>query len=135
MISVSQPCLHISNFSDIPIRVATGQILGCTRNPQNWLDRKAALSGSAMTQALTHANFIQQLSESLPLQEGMYAIWSKTETSSKAQRNTTKKDDLLAEAPIEGSPKTSLSPEDDVESAKLLKAVNISTDLSTDQRG
>ena len=134
MISAKQPRLHVSNFSDIPVTIAAGQVLGRARNPRNWLDRKSALSESAMTQALTHANFIRQLSESLPLQKGSYAIRSETEISSKAQRNATEKDDPLAEDPVEGGPKTSLSPDDDVEGFKLLEAVDISPDLSTDQR-
>lgn len=44
------------------------------------------------------------------------------------------KDDPLAENPVEGGPKTSLSPEDDIEASKLLEAVDISPDLSGDQR-
>ena len=64
----------------------------------------------------------------------MNTIWSETEISSKAQRNTTEKDNQFTETPVEGGPKTSLSPEDDIESAQLLKAVDISPDLSSDQK-
>ena len=40
----------------------------------------------------------------------------------------------MAEELVEGGPKTSLSPKDDVEASRLLEAIDISPDLSTDQR-
>lgn len=69
MISGEQPYLHVSNFSNLPVTVASGQILGHARNPRNWLDRRASLSESGMVQASAHANLIRQLSESLPLRD------------------------------------------------------------------
>ena len=50
--------------------------------------------------------------------------------TSKAQRNASGKDDPLVENPIEGGPKTSLTPEDEVESSKLSETVDISPDLN-----
>jgi len=38
MISTDQPYLHVSNFSSLPVTIVTGQVLGHTRNPRNWLD-------------------------------------------------------------------------------------------------
>jgi len=139
MISVDQPYLHVSNFSDRPITVAAGQILGTARNPCNWLDQGNKVSENTTNQRRAHANLIHQLSESLPLRDssGMIAsnvIQSRTEISSKAQRNASEKDDPLAEDLIEGGPKTYSTPEDEVRSSKLAEAVDISPDLTEDQR-
>ena len=135
MISTDHPYLHVSNFSSLPVTVATGQVLGHARNPRNWLDRRTTLSETTLAQAVTHANFIRHLSESLPLTKNLsMSIRSETEITSKAQRNATEKDDPLAEDPVEGGPKTSLCPEDDVNSSRLLETVDISPDLSAEQR-
>ena len=66
MISTDQPYLHVSNFSNAPITIVAGQVLGIARNPRNWLDQKAALLETDKIQMETHASLVQQLSESLP---------------------------------------------------------------------
>ena len=135
MISTDKPCLHVSNFSNLPVTVATGQVLGHARNPQNWLDHQTSLSEATLAQATTHDNLIQQLSESLPLSNNSsMSIQSETKITSKVQRNAMEEDDPLAENPIEGGPKTSLCTEDDVDSSRLLEAVDISPDLTAQQR-
>lgn len=139
MITREHPYLHVSNCSNIPVVITAGQVLGHARNPRNWLDRRTTLSEGAMDQVTAHANFIQQLSKSLSLQGSPSAtvsnlIRSKTDITSKAQRNATEEDDPLAEELVEGGPKTSLSLEDEVKSSKLLETVDISPDLSMDQR-
>lgn len=139
MISSKQPRLHVSNFSSKPVTVAAGQVLGTARNPRNWLDQEDTMSESASTQRMTHAMLIRQLSESLPSRNvplgiASNVIQSQTQITSKAQRNASKEDDPLAENPIEGGPKTSLMPEDEVESSKLSETVDISPDLTEDQK-
>lgn len=62
------------------------------------------------------------------------AIRSQTEITSKAQRNATEADDPLAENPVEGGPKTSSTPDDEVDRSKLIQTVDLSPDLSKDQR-
>jgi hypothetical protein len=57
-----------------------------------------------------------------------------TEISSKAQRNATEADDPLAEEPIEGGPKTSEVPEESIPGSQLLTEVDISPDLTIEQR-
>ena len=58
MISVERPYLHVSNFSNMPVTVAEGQVLGIARNPCNWLDQKNMLSKEFMIQMETHADLI-----------------------------------------------------------------------------
>jgi len=139
MISANQPYLHISNFSNTPITIAARQVLGIARNPCNWLDQKNALSETDIIQIETHANLIQQLSESPPPRSNPVIavsdiIRSQTEVTSKAQRNAMEKDDPLAEEPIEGGPKTASTPEDDIESSKLIEAIDILPNLTENQK-
>jgi len=61
-------------------------------------------------------------------------IQSQTKITSKAQRNASEEDNPLAEDPVEGGPKTSSTPEDEVESSKLSETVDISPDLTEDQK-
>ena len=139
MISADQPYLHVSNFSNTPITVAAGEVLGIARNPRNWLDRKDVLSEDNSILIETHANLIRRLSKSLPPRNTsvvpeVNVIRSQTEVTSKVQRNATEKDDPLAEEPVEGGPKIFSVPEDDVENSRLLEAVDISPDLTENQR-
>lgn len=59
---------------------------------------------------------------------------SETKITSKAHRNATDNDDPLAEEPIEGGPKTSEAPSDNISSDQLLLELDISPDISSDQR-
>ncbi|KDR68033.1 hypothetical protein GALMADRAFT_23457, partial [Galerina marginata CBS 339.88] len=60
-------------------------------------------------------------------------IRAETEITSKAQRNATEEDDPAATEPIEGGPKTSEVPPDDIPRNKLLSEVDISSALTKDQ--
>jgi len=62
------------------------------------------------------------------------AIRSESELSLKAHRNATESDDPLAEEPLEGGPKTSEAPPEDIPSERLLQEVDISPSLTADQR-
>jgi hypothetical protein len=57
-----------------------------------------------------------------------------TNISSKAQRNVTEPNDPLAEEPIEGGPKTAKAPPENISSARLLEEIDISPDITSDQR-
>ncbi|KAJ7674205.1 hypothetical protein B0H17DRAFT_1140747 [Mycena rosella] len=61
------------------------------------------------------------------------AVRAETNISSKAQRNATEAEDPLAEEPIEGGPKTSEGPGDNISSTEFIEQIDISLDLSEEQ--
>ncbi|KAF9004148.1 hypothetical protein BDZ89DRAFT_967182 [Hymenopellis radicata] len=138
LIQRDNPFLHVSNFSDQSITIATGQVLARAHNPQNWLDRP---SNDPETRAKQDqfAALVRDVvarrkeSESGPDSRSRL-IQSHSDVTSKAQRNATEPDDPSASEPIEGGPKTSESPPEPTSSAAFTSSVHISPDLTDEQR-
>ncbi|KAI5885662.1 uncharacterized protein SCHCODRAFT_02519701, partial [Schizophyllum commune H4-8] len=130
------PFLQVSNFSSKPVTIAHGEVLGTCRNPRNWLDSSSKMSAGARAKIEAHSSFLRHLDATscLPPPADVHAIRSESNISSKAQRNATEPDDPAATDPVEGGPKTSLPPEDFVDSARLLDELDISPDVNSDQR-
>jgi hypothetical protein len=135
-ISKDNSALHISNFSDFPVIISEGQVLGTAHNPRNWLDKASKMSPARRARAEAHANFIRQLVEIQSPTEAadVNVIRSESNISSKAHRNATGEDDPASEEPVEGGPKTAESPPESVESSKLLSELDFSKDLTPEQR-
>ncbi|PBK82565.1 hypothetical protein ARMGADRAFT_887506, partial [Armillaria gallica] len=131
LISEDNVFLHVSNFSDAPVVISKGQKLGIAHNPRNWLDR---YEGREDTESKhSHALLIKELIKA-GSNTASRMIRSTSEITSKAQRNACDPDDPAASEPIEGGPKTADSPPDALPSSEILDALDISPNLTQDQR-
>lgn len=142
-INAAVPTLHVSNFSTEPVVIPVGQVLGQGRNPSSWLDKRERLSNPDRAKITAYGNMIRQLinnqeqrdvpKEQCPTPE-TFTTRSESEIVSKAHLNATGEDDPLAEEPLEGGPKTAEPPGEEVPSSRLLEEIDISPDLSAEQR-
>ncbi|KAJ7336115.1 hypothetical protein DFH08DRAFT_965018 [Mycena albidolilacea] len=107
-IAKDNSALHVANFSDFPVIISEGQVLGTAHNPRTWLDKASKMSKPRREQAEAHAKFIRQLVEvhSTTESPSSNTVRSESKVSSKAHRNATGEDDPDAEDPVEGGPKT-----------------------------
>nr|GAT59874.1 TY3B-TY3B protein [Mycena chlorophos] len=154
LISRENPVLHVANFSDKPVVIGRGQVLGRSRSPRAWLDRWEKYSAEQQQGIYTHANLLRSMVEER-LQEDerrkqaempitsesdsshgaiTSAFRSTTTISSKAHRNASEPDDPLAQEPLEGGPKTAEPPADTVPTERLLKEVDFSPHITVEQR-
>ncbi len=115
LISSEQPFLQIANFSDSPIRIFPGQVLGIAHNPKNWLDKETDQQEFKEAQ-LAHANFIKTIGDSML-----------------KPKNYTGPDEPNSDS-VEGGPKTAETPDEPCESSRLLEAINLSPDLTAEQQ-
>ena len=130
LIDVTDPFLHISNFTDEPFVISEGQQLGQVRNPKNWLDREQEGNGEGKEAREAHASFIRNL---VSTWENLTVI-TNAEITSKAQRNATEENCPEAQEPINGGPKTLEVPPESVPRHRLLQEVDISSALKIEQR-
>lgn len=136
LISRSKPFLHVANFTLTPIIVSEGQLMGTSRNPDTWLDKKRNFNSQQYSAIERHSHLIRTLAETRlnsQIPETL-TVTSVSEISSKAQRNATEADDPAAQDPLEGGPKTSETAPDPTPSSQLLNEINISKDLTPTQR-
>ncbi|PBK84571.1 hypothetical protein ARMGADRAFT_1048242 [Armillaria gallica] len=136
LISKDEAFLHTSNFSDSPVVISKGDIVGKAHNPWNWLDRWQDNSSSK----LRHAYLIQELAKaqspkSDPMGTSGQMIQSKSDVTSKAQQNTSEPDDPASSEPIKGGPKAADSPPEATSSSEILNSLDISPHLTTEQKG
>ena len=124
LLDTAAPFLHVSNFSSTPVVVPEGQLLGRTYNPKSWLDRHHQVPESQVTKQVNLIHSLVQVN----------TVRSRTEITSKAQRNAAGLAEDPGEEPIEGGPKTAEVAVDEVSSAQLLSEVHISPDLTEAQR-
>ncbi|THU75806.1 hypothetical protein K435DRAFT_623286, partial [Dendrothele bispora CBS 962.96] len=129
LISQDKPILHVSNFSKRPVIIAEGTVLGKSHDPRTWLDKAHRFSAVDHSRINAHAQLVHKLAQS-----SSFTIRSKSEISSKAQRNASGEDDISSTPPLEGGPKTAEVTLDHVPAERLIQEVDISSDLSTEQR-
>nr|GAT46647.1 predicted protein [Mycena chlorophos] len=160
LISSEKPILHVANFSDKPVVIAPGQLLGRAHDPRKWLDRFGKYSAVQRSKIHAHAALLRTLvNDSVTstsevgvgreetVTRGSWdpiiltrvtgsasSVRSTTTITSKAQHNATGKDDPLAEEPVEGGPKTAEPPSESTASDKLLSEIDISPHVSPEQR-
>jgi len=146
LISWMSPFVCIDNFTNSPVRVSAGQSLGWSHNPNNWLDCHGSMANADYAKLVAHAALLRSLTETQSVPHNITfsqdqvssaettAVHSHTNIESKAQQNATEPDDLLATEPVEGGLKTVELPEDPVELSKVLEVLDLSPDLSADQK-
>lgn len=108
--------LPISNFSSRPVVIRKGQALAIKRKPGEWLDEKDKVSNSTYAEYETHALAIKALVESFGHTPDLTIPHNP------------------GDEPIEGGPKTSEAPPDEVREEDWLKKVDISKGLTDEQR-
>ncbi|THU87291.1 hypothetical protein K435DRAFT_617751, partial [Dendrothele bispora CBS 962.96] len=134
LITRGQPRLHVSNFSQMPVVVNVGEVLGRAHDPNTWLDKSTHMSQEELARAKGYASFIKELSKTDRMTRFSAPIRSETKITSKAQQNATGEDDPSAEDPLEGGPKGAEVLADSVSSDRLLQEISLSPDLTKDQR-
>jgi len=146
LISWMSPFIRIDNFTNSPVRVSAGQSLGRSHNPNNWLDCCGSVADANYAKLVAHAALLRSLTETQSVPHNitfsqdqvssaeMTAVRSHTNIESKAQQNATELDNPLATEPVDGGLKTVELPEDPVESSKVLEVLDLSLDLSADQK-
>ncbi|KAF8918591.1 hypothetical protein CPB85DRAFT_1180022, partial [Mucidula mucida] len=140
LIQRDNPFLHVSNFSDQRVVISAGEVLAKSFNPRNWLNRRPR-NEETRRQQERHALFLRQVIEQKRVTEigprsetRSHVIQSTSDVTSKAQRNATEPNDPASVGPIKGGPKTADTPPEPTPSNDFSTAVNLSPNLSVDQR-
>ena len=152
LVSSGEPFLRIDNFTSRSAQISTGQPLGYSHNPNNWLDRRRVSDESNYRKIEAHASLLRSLFDSRAMSERSNSllvarsassdevlaesvtVQSQSDVQSKAQRNATDPDDPAASEPVEGGPKTAELPEEPVSASEVSKVLDLSPDLTADQR-
>ena len=114
LITKTDPFLHISNFSDRPIRLSKGELLGLAHDPRLWLNKYSADDSQESERLIQHAMAISSVISEV----------RKTHNS-----------ETVGEEPVEGGPKTGETPDPTpIPKEELLTAVDIAEHLNQDQR-
>lgn len=61
LISKDRLKLHVANFSDRPVTIQVGEILGIGHNPNSWLDRMEHYTPTQRHKIAAHATFVKNL--------------------------------------------------------------------------
>ena len=146
LISQLNPFVRVDNFTDNPVKVPAGQLLGRSHNPNNWLVRCSGVADADYAKLVAHAALLRTLAEVQSFSHDIVssqdqvnpikiaAVRSHMSVQSKAQWNATEPDNPLATEPVEGGPKMAELPEDPVETGRILEVLDLSPDLTTEQR-
>ncbi|THH19755.1 hypothetical protein EUX98_g8715 [Antrodiella citrinella] len=140
LITKLHPYLHISNFSDSTLTLEKGQAVGMARDPSTWLDHQSRFSKERYGHITAHAQLIKQLANpsfpaSTPVSSDIKTTRSETSILNTAGLHASElEDDLDADEPLEGGPKTSEGPPEDTPTADFLRTVDVSEELTGDRR-
>ncbi|KAK0234776.1 hypothetical protein EDD85DRAFT_792777 [Armillaria nabsnona] len=135
LINSSNPFLHISNFSNTPVVILKGQILGHAHNLKNWLDRLKE-GNTILRETEAYACFVKSLVGSHGTSDGegvAQVIQSEAQITSKAQWNATEVNDLVAQPLVEGGLKSAETPPEPIIVEWLLNELDLSPDITEDQ--
>ncbi|KAJ3007678.1 hypothetical protein NUW54_g3453 [Trametes sanguinea] len=133
LVCKQRPMLHVSNFSDEPVRIEKGDVVGYARNPELWLDEAGIYSHEEQERILAHASLIRMLARDRSLKQTCTAH-AETPDLLRSSNSETVEEDPLAEEPVEGGPKTSEVAPDITTSESLSAAVDISKELTSEQQ-
>lgn len=113
LIDKDNPQIPISNFSVDPITICQGQVLGVAHNPGTWLDKpqrfheRELRNFEAQVQVLQSIATMNDTKRDQPLMNSnTQAIKSHTNLAVNPALGLGVPEDVLAEPPIEGGPKT-----------------------------
>lgn len=130
LISKDQPVLHVANFSANAVTLQVGQVLGTGHNPNSWLDRLSGKLPEKQKQMYAYANLVRRFAN-----DRLSSTVSSSAPDLLSRRNyANEEEDPLAEPPLKGGPKIFDTPDNPVESARLLEELDINEELSVDKR-
>jgi len=69
LVSSGEPFLQIDNFTSRLAQISTGQPLGYSHNPNNWLDRRRVLDVSNYRKIEAHTSLLRSLFDSRAMSE------------------------------------------------------------------
>lgn len=124
IIHSSYPEVFISNFSSTPITISLGQVIGLSKDPNNYLDKEKDYSDDEIGKLKKHAKLITTLNES-------ESLLSHARVESIEQIGLKPNDLGKGDISIEGGPKTSETPPNEDEE---LLDIDICKDLSKEQQ-
>ena len=129
--------MYISNFSQKPVSIATGQVISQGHDPSTWLDTEDQFTREQRGGIHAHANLLRSIVNSgeTSIDKNPFARTAQSEVKViyDASRRDYSTEELLAEAPVEGGPKTAEMPEESVSMTQLLAEVDISPSLTSTQ--
>ncbi|KAI0363079.1 hypothetical protein BV20DRAFT_929415, partial [Pilatotrama ljubarskyi] len=134
LICQERPFLHISNISNEPGHIQKGDVVGIAHKPTAWLDCRGQYSSEQNAHIVAHASLLKSLAEDCAT-SGTHSSTTRAIVPSVQLREITEDvEDPLAEDPVEGGPKTSEVPPDDTPAQALRSVIDISQELTADQR-
>ena len=118
LIQAGDPFLQIANFTDQPVTIQKGRLLGWAQNPDGWLDSSTIRTPEEVELLEAHAAAIQAV---------VHDLLDKPTASPSDQEGG-------ESGELSGGPKTAEVPDPDpIPSSTLLSQINFSPDLTPDQ--
>ncbi|TFY53682.1 hypothetical protein EVJ58_g9320 [Rhodofomes roseus] len=129
LISKDQPYLHVTNFGKQPVVIPAGHALGKAHDPRKWLDDITEFTEEQRNQADVYSQLLRTVSATQEAQ----TVTSKVDQLVTSRGKDTEEDPSSTE-PLEGGPKTAEVPEEAINESDLIKEMDLSTHISTEQR-
>lgn len=115
LISQKNPYPQVANFSQQPVRIQPGEVLGVARNPSTCLDTKGPANKLHEHAINAHINVIRALAEDIMETPEM------------------KDKDHARNRAVEGGPKAAKTAEENLPANRLFDEIGLSKDLDTEQ--
>ncbi|KAI1785046.1 hypothetical protein LXA43DRAFT_863474, partial [Ganoderma leucocontextum] len=131
LIAKTQPLLCVSNVSDEVVKIKRGDVLGYARRPDVWLDKESRYITDQRITMQAHASLLRTFATEQAQQATMTGA---EPVELHAAHRLSEEDDPLASEPLEGGPKTSEAPPEDISEGDLFCNIDISKDLSEEQQ-
>ena len=137
LIDKKSPFVYVSNFSKKPISISAGQVISRGYDPSTWLNKDSEFNETQRNAIRAHANLIRSIINSgrTSMENNPFVQTVKSEVNSlhDVSRRDYSLDEVLAEPPLEGGPKTAEMPVVPTSSTRLLEEVDISPNLTQTQ--
>ena len=134
LISKKSSYVYVSNFSEKPINISVGQSVSQGHDPLTWLDKEDQFTKKEVDVISTHTNLLQMIINSGRTSVNKNPFTKMTRSEVEALQDSLRQDyssdDILAEPPVEGGPKTAEIPGEATSSVQLMKEVDISPNLT-----
>ncbi|KZP13026.1 hypothetical protein FIBSPDRAFT_709915, partial [Athelia psychrophila] len=136
IITKNRAKLHIANFSAGNVTIQPGQVLGTGRNAHTWLDRRDKYSSTQKVLMEAHTQMIRKMVEIRTPTHLQNASTVRSEAKEVFGDVPAwfMEEDILAEPPVEGGPKTAEIAEDSVDSSKIFESLDINPELPPEKR-
>lgn len=127
--------MYVVNFSQKPINITTGQIISQSHDPSPWLNSGDQFMKEQWKKGIhAHANLLRSIINSgeTSFNKNPFVQTAQSEVMiiHDASQRDYSAEELLAEHPVEGGPKTAEMPEEHISMDQLLKEVDISPNLT-----